>query len=487
MLIHTCFGILLAVFISVINKLLITLWITISINKGVIILEKGLLTRFMEDTWNKTLPLLENTMTKIVYDQFISVVTPHSYENGVFTLLASKEYHKEAINIRHIQKITRCVRTVTDNNDLEVIVISPEDFNKPKSIATKQPTQSYEDTNLRQRYVFETFVKGKCNELAYNAARAAAESPDTCEYNPLFLYGGVGLGKTHLMQSIGNRARELFPDIKIMYVSSETFTNEFITAIVHEDTGLKFKDKYRNVDILLVDDVQFLAGKTGTQEELFHTFNELYSANKQIVLTSDLPPKELKGLEVRLTSRFAAGLIADVNIPDYETRTAILEAKLNKEKVAIPQDVKDFITRNIVSNIRDLEGALNKVMAWATLSNATITLELAEHALKDQLVNAEKPEATMEFIQQVIASHFKITTDELNSRKRAQSISFPRQIAMYLCRKILDKSLPDIGKFFGGRDHSTVIHSCEKIANELEMDDKLRDLIENLESRIKGE
>ena len=441
---------------------------------------------FLEDTWNKTLPLLENGMTQVVFDNFVANVKPYSYDNGVFTLLASKAFHKQTIAMRHIPTITRCIRTVTNNSELEVMVTSPEDFVTPQN-TTRQPTQSYENTNLRQRYIFETFVKGKCNELAYNAARAIAESPQTCEYNPLFLYGGVGLGKTHLIQSIGNRARELYPDIKIMYVSSETFTNEFITAILHEDTGQQFKEKYRNIDILLVDDVQFLAGKPGTQEEMFHTFNELYSANKQIVLTSDLPPKDLKGLEVRLTSRFAAGLIADVNIPDYETRTAILEAKLQKEKIVIPQDVKDFITRNIVSNIRDLEGALNKVMAWATLSNATITLELAEQALKDQLVNAEKPEVTMEYISQIIASHYKISTDDLNSRKRQQPISFPRQIAMYLCRKILDKSLPEIGKFFGGRHHSTVIHSCDSISNEIEIDDKFRHLVEDLESRIMGE
>jgi len=440
----------------------------------------------LQDTWNKALPLLENGMTQVVFDNFVANVTPYSYDNGVFTILASKAFHKQTIAMRHIPTITRCIRSVTNNSELEIRVISPEDLTMPQNTTIKQPTQSYENTNLRQRYVFETFVKGKCNELAYNAARAIAESPQTCEYNPLFLYGGVGLGKTHLIQSIGNRARELFPDIKIMYVSSETFTNEFITAILHEDTGQQFKEKYRNIDILLVDDVQFLAGKPGTQEEMFHTFNELYGANKQIVLTSDLPPKDLKGLEVRLTSRFAAGLIADVNIPDYETRTAILEAKLQKEKIVIPQDVKDFITRNIVSNIRDLEGALNKVMAWATLSNATITLELAEQALKDQLVNAEKPEITMEYIAQIVAAHYKITIEDITSRKRQHPISFPRQIAMYLCRKILDKSLLDIGKYFS-RHHSTVIHSCDSIRDELELDEKLRYTVESLESRINGE
>lgn len=441
--------------------------------------------KYLKEMWDKTLPLLENVMTQVIFDTVISTVTPHFYSKGVLTLQTSKDFNKPTLQKRYLPEITRCVRTVTGISELEIKIVSPEDLNRPINAPALDNGQEYESTNLRQRYIFETFVKGKCNELAYNAARAVAESPESCDYNPLFLYGGVGLGKTHLLQSIGNRARDLYPHIKVMYVSSETFTNEFINAI-RVERGAMFKEKYRNIDILLVDDVQFLAGKPETQEELFHTFNELHSANKQIVLTSDLPPKELKGLEARLTSRFTAGLIADVSMPDYETRTAILEAKIQKEKIDIPQNVKDFITRNVVSNIRDLEGALNKVMAWATLSNATITLELAEHALRDQLINAEKPEVTMEYIQEIIASHFKITTEDLNGRKRSQAIAFPRQIAMYLCRKILDKSLPDIGRFFGGRDHSTVIHSCEKIANEVEIDEKIRLLVEDLEHRISG-
>ena len=440
----------------------------------------------MQTIWENTKPLLENSMTQVFFDSAIETTTPVSYENGILTLMAQADFYKNSLKTRYFHEITRCVKSVSGNNDLEVHIVSPEDFNKAENPQTKLSNYNYEKTNLIHKYVFETFVKGKCNELAYNAAIAVAETPESSNYNPLFLYGGVGLGKTHLVHSIGNRALELFPELKIMYVSSETFTNELVTAI-RENTTLQFKEKYRNVDILIIDDVQFMEKKESTQEEMFHTFNDLYSANKQIILTSDLPPKELVGLESRLTSRFAAGLIADVNIPDYETRTAILEKKLDSEKIEIPQNVKEFITRNIVSNIRDLEGALNKIMAWANLNNATLTLELAQQALKDQLVNAEKPEITMGYIQQIIAAHFKITTEDLNSRKRTQSIVFPRQIAMYLCRKIMDKSLPDVGKFFGGRDHSTVIHSCDKIAYEIESDEKLRILVEDLEIRIRGE
>ena len=439
----------------------------------------------IHDVWQKALPLLEDSMTQVVFDSMIASIIPISYENGIFTLMTNKDFTKASLKTRHFSMLTNVVRSVSGDNEVELHIVSPEDFNKNSSQA-KLSNYNYEKTNLRQKYIFETFVKGKCNELAYSASLAVAETPGTSDYNPLFLYGGVGLGKTHLVHSIGNRVLDLFPELKVMYVSSETFTNEFIAAI-REQTTPQFKEKYRKVDVLLVDDVQFLEGKNETQEEMFHTFNDLYNANKQIVLTSDLPPKELVGLEARLTSRFAAGLITDVNIPDYETRTAILEKKLHSEKIEIPQSVKEFITRNIVSNIRDLEGALNKIMAWATLTKATLTLELAQDALKDQLINAEKPDITMEYIQQVVANHFKLTTDDLNSRKRTQSIVFPRQIAMYLCRKMMDISLPDVGKFFGGRDHSTVIHSCEKIANELEIDEKLRMLVEELEIRIKGE
>ena len=426
-------------------------------------------------------------MTQVVYDSLIVSLVPISYENGILTLMTDKDFSKPSLKNRYFHELTRCVQTAAEDRDLELRFLSPEDFSAAGAIDSKPNNRhNYEKTNLRQKYSFETFVKGKCNELAYAAAKAVAEKPGSSNYNPLFLYGGVGLGKTHLVHSIGNLALDINPELKIMYVSSETFMNEFIASI-REQTTQQFKNKYRDCDILIVDDVQFLVGKTETQEELFHTFNDIYSASKQIVLTSDMPPKELTGLEARLISRFAGGVIADITIPDYETRTAILETKLYNEKIEIPQSVKEFILHNIVSNIRELEGALNKVMAWANLTKATLTLELAQQALKDQLINTHKPEITMGYIQEIVASHFRLPPEDLGSRKRTQSIVFPRQIAMYLCRKIMDKSLPEVGKFFGGRDHSTVIHSCEKIANEIEMDEKLRILVEELELRIRGQ
>jgi len=432
--------------------------------------------------WQQSLPLLENSMTQVVYDTAIISIVPLSYENGVITLKTDKDFYKPSIEKRYLSEITRCMRSVSGIQDIEVRIVSPEDFDETNLARRK----SYERTNLRRKYNFDTFVKGKCNELAYAAAEAVAENPGKTEYNPLFLYGGVGLGKTHIMHSIGNYVVDNFPHLKVLYVTSEDFTSEFITAI-REETKDRFKKKYREADVLLMDDVQFLEGKIETQEEMFHTFNTLYNNSKQIVLTSDQPPKELVSLEARLTSRFAMGLLADVNIPDYETRTAILEKKLDIEHLNIPQNVKDYITRNVVSNIRDLEGALNKLTAYTKLTNARITLELAEQVLKDLFNPNQRPDITVPHIQQVVATHFGVTPSDLAGRKRTQGIVMPRQIAMYLSRKLLDVSLPDVGKFFGGRDHSTVIHSCEKIANEIETDVKLRVLVNDLERNIKGD
>ena len=434
--------------------------------------------------WEETLILLEKSMTEVVFNSVIKTLEPLDFKDNILTLKTHLDFFKGTIIQRYLFEITRCLRSVMNTEDVEVEIVSPEDF--IHSGASPKIDDHYNKTNLRPKYVFETFVKGKSNELAYAAALAVAEAPGKSSYNPLFLYGGVGLGKTHLIQAIGNYVVEQNPMLKVMYVSTETFTSEFIRAI-REDRAQDFKNKYRDCDVLLLDDIQFLEGKEQTQDEMFHTFNTLYNDNKQIVLTSDLPPKELKSLEERLTSRFAMGLLVDITLPDYETRTAILEKKLFTERLTIPTDVKEFITRNIVSNIRDLEGALNKVTAYARLTNEKITLELAEKALKDQLIGNQKPDITVPYIQQVVANHHNLTVDDLIKKSRAQNIVYPRQIAMYLCRKILDVSQPEVGKFFGGKDHTTVIHSCEKIANELESNNELKRVVNELERKIKGE
>ncbi|MCL2016007.1 MAG: chromosomal replication initiator protein DnaA [Defluviitaleaceae bacterium] len=433
--------------------------------------------------WQETLLLLEKTLTDVVYNSMIMKLSPIKLENNTLYLSVESSFFKTAINSRYLYDITRCVRSLTDI-DIEVQIESPNDKTTEETIKF---AENYAKTNLRPKYTFDTFVKGKSNEMAYAAALSIAEQPGESSYNPLFLYGGVGLGKTHLVQSIGNFALEQNPNLSVVYQSTESFTNELIYSI-RDKTTQNFKNKYRRCDLLLLDDIQFLERTVETQEEIFHTFNTLYNENKQIVLTSDLPPKELGNIEKRLTTRFGMGLIVDVTLPDYETRAAILEKKLHLERLALPPAVKEFIIRNIVSNIRDLEGALNKVIAYARFTNTPITLELTREALKDQLEGAEKPIITVEYIQQIVADYHKITVEDLNSRRRTKDIVIPRQIAMYLARKIMKNvTLPQIGAAFGKRDHTTVMHGCEKISGELEYDAKLQDTILDLERKIVGE
>ena len=321
--------------------------------------------------------------------------------------------------------------------------------------------------------------------MAHAASLAVAESPDGA-YNPLFLYGGVGLGKTHLMHSIAHYILEHNPDKKVLYASSETFTNELINSIKNNKNE-EFRNKYRNIDVLLIDDIQFISQKESTQEEFFHTFNTLHESNKQIIISSDRPPKEIKTLEDRLRSRFEWGLIADIQPPDYETRIAILQKKADTDGLTVPNEVMAFIAKCIVSNIRELEGALTRIVAYASLTNQQITIELAENALKDIFSDKTTTQITPELIQEVVANYYNIRTEDITGSKKPKNIAYPRQIAMYLSRKILDISLPKIGERFGGRDHSTVIHACTKIEKELEKDPSLQKTILELEKRIKGQ
>ena len=432
----------------------------------------------IKDTWKKTLPLLEHDITQIFYTSAIAKLEPVSFENGVFILKTDKDFLKDTIKKKYLNKIINCLRTITEE-DIDVRIIGPKDTSKIIE------NDGYKKTNLKPKYIFSNFIKGKCNELAYAGALAVAESPGNTAYNPLFLYGGVGLGKTHLVQSIGNHIFEKNPNFKIIYNSAETFTNEFIQGIRDKDIQ-KFKTKYRECDILILDDIQFLVGKDGTQEELFHTFNDLHNENKQLIFTSDLSPRDLTGLEKRLTSRFSMGLPVEFTMPDYETRAAILDKKLQLENFTMPTDVKDYILANIVSNIRDLEGALNKITAMARLTNKSITMDLAQFALRGQITEQAEREITVELIQEIVATKYKLSVDELKDKKKTQSIVLARQIAMYLCRKILSVSLPAVGKKFGGRDHSTVIHSCSKIEEEIEKDETLKKAINELERSIRG-
>ncbi|WP_312432832.1 chromosomal replication initiator protein DnaA [Lacrimispora sp.] len=339
--------------------------------------------------------------------------------------------------------------------------------------------------NLNPKYTFDTFVVGANNNLAHAASLAVAESPGEI-YNPLFIYGGVGLGKTHLMHSIGHFILKNNPAAKVLYVTSEKFTNELIDAIRNKNnfSPTEFREKYRNNDVLLIDDIQFIIGKESTQEEFFHTFNALYEAKKQIIISSDKPPKEIETLEERLRSRFEWGLTVDIQSPDYETRMAILRKKEEMEGYNIDNEVIKYIATNIKSNIRELEGALTKIVALSRLDNKEITVELAEEALKDIISPNDKREVTPELVIQVVADHYGITPLDISSQKRNKEIVYPRQIVMYLCRDMVGTPLQMIGKYLGGRDHTTIIHGIEKITAEINKNDTLNNTIEILKKKI---
>lgn len=379
--------------------------------------------------------------------------------------------------------------------ECEVEFISKEEAQKNEKAPKKQaPAEAPQDVspealqnaNLNPKYTFDTFVVGANNNLAHAASLAVAESPGEV-YNPLFIYGGVGLGKTHLMHSIAHFILKNNPKAKILYVTSEKFTNELIDAIRNKNntTTTEFREKYRNNDVLLIDDIQFIIGKESTQEEFFHTFNTLYEAKKQIIISSDKPPKEIETLEERLRSRFEWGLTVDIQSPDYETRMAILRKKEEMEGYNIDNEVIKYIATNIKSNIRELEGALTKIVALAKLgTNRDITIELAEEALKDLISPNAAREVTPESIMQVVCDHFGITQLDIASQKRSRDIVIPRQIVMYLCRDMTDTPLQTIGKYMGGRDHTTIIHGAEKIAHDMEKNESLRSTVEILKKKI---
>ncbi len=346
----------------------------------------------------------------------------------------------------------------------------------PASALRPEATQAV-STGLSPRYSFDSFVVSSCNQFAHAAAMAVAEQPSSA-YNPLYIYGGVGLGKTHLMHAIGNRIGRSQPGLRHLYITAETFINELINSIRFEKT-LDFKERYRKVDLLLVDDIQFLAGKERTQEEFFHTFNALYESQKQIVITSDCPPRDIPTLEERLRSRFEWGLIADIQPPDLETKVAILRKKAEAENVQIPEDVALFICSRVRSNIRELEGSLIRLVAYASLTGRRVDLDMAKDTLKD-LIDDRGRSVTIEAIQKCAADYFHIRTSELKSRNNSKHIAFPRQVAMYLCKKLTDKSLPAIGAQFGGKHHTTVIHALRKIEAMRERDREFAKVLDGL-------
>ena len=399
----------------------------------------------------------ETVTVRVPNDLFRDWLTKHYA--GVITE-AVDELQRHGAVIAYVTEATPAVSFVPHPSPP-----AASDTSRPRTIA-----------RLNQRYTFSSFVVGPSNQFAHAAARAVAEAPSR-SYNPLFIYGGVGLGKTHLMHAIGHYLETHSPQFGLTYVSSERFMNEMINAVRY-DKILEFRERYRSIDILLVDDVQFLAGKEGTQTEFFHTFNSLYDAQKQIVISSDCPPHEIPSLEERLRSRFEWGLIADIQPPDLETKVAILKKKAEGESVPLPDNVAIYIAGKIKSNIRELEGSLIRLVAYASLTGRQISLSLAQDVLKG-ILDREDPRVTIEIIQKYVANFFSLKLSDLKSRNNSRSIAHPRQIAMYLCKSLTSASLPQIGKSFGGKHHSTVIHSIRKVENSRKQDAAFNTQIEN--------
>lgn len=447
----------------------------------------------VEQNWDQVLNKmkLEYCSSNISYTTWIAPLTVYEVKDNTVYILVKLKASLEHIQDKYLLPFKVCIAEVTGTEyEVEFVTDSPKVIKEKKesSVQKTRVNAIYEKANLNPKYTFDTFVVGSNNNFAHAASLAVAESPGEI-YNPLFLYGGVGLGKTHLMHSVAHYILEHDPSKKVLYVTSETFTNELIDALKVGKNGNElamttFREKYRNNDVLLIDDIQFIIGKESTQEEFFHTFNSLHSAKKQIIISSDKPPKDMEILEERFRSRFEWGLIADITLPDYETRMAILHKNEEMNGYNISEDVIKYIATNIKSNIRELEGAFNKVMAGAKLEKKEVTLELAEQALKDIISPDEKKVITPEYIISVVAEHYGVTPADLSGNKRNSKIVMPRQVSMYLCREIISTPLKNIGKALGNRDHTTVMHGIEKIENELQNDDNLKNTIDILKKKI---
>jgi len=440
--------------------------------------------------WNTVIPQLEKSLNRPIYEALISSTKPHRVEGETLHIAVPNELVKDWLSKHTVTLLEQEVRQVDESiTAVHFFVGPPEMFDTPLLEKTAYRVEKLSTPAvpfLNPRYTFNHFVVGHGNRFAHAASLAVAEAPAKA-YNPLFLYGGVGLGKTHLMQAIGHHVVSQKPSAKILYITSETFTNELINAI-RDDKTIQFRNKYRSIDVLLVDDVQFLAGKERTQEEFFHTFNTLYEANKQIVVSSDRPPKEIPTLEERLRSRFEWGLTADIQAPDFETRIAILKKKAETSNIAIADDILSYIGSRVVSNIRELEGALIRVVAFASLHKTEISPGVVDDALKNILApgGQEKKNLSIELIKKGVAEHYQVNLDDLSAKIRTREIAEARQIAMYLSRVLTQASFPKIGSEFGGRDHTTVLHACEKIKGVLKKDKATVEAINTITKRLKS-
>lgn len=427
--------------------------------------------------WQQALELLSRQISQPSFETWIQSAQPLSLQGNTLYLSVPHEFARDWLRDQYSNVIKNTLKLLT-NRPMDI------QFVLPPGLDQRVPVEECLSMPLNPNYTFSSFVVGNSNRFAHAASLAVAENPSKA-YNPLFIYGGVGLGKTHLMHALSHHVLANIPQYRVVYVSSEHFTNELINSI-RDDKTEEFRGKYRHIDVLLVDDVQFLAGKERTQEEFFHTFNTLYEANRQIILCSDRPPKDIPTLEDRLRSRFEWGLIADIQPPDLETRIAILQKKAEIEGAVLSQDVMVYIAENFQANIRELEGALIRVAAYTSFYQRQVDVDTAAAILTDMLPQKKQSRITIPVIQKVVANSYNVKPDDLRAKKRNRSIALPRQVAMYLAREYTDSSFPGIGEAFGGRDHTTVIHACEKIGRELKDDpylqQKVREITDELNS-----
>ncbi|OAS83143.1 MULTISPECIES: chromosomal replication initiator protein DnaA [Metabacillus] len=446
----------------------------------------------ISELWSKALGEIEKKISKPSYETWLKSTKAHTIKGDTLTITAPNEFARDWLESRYLHLIADTIYQLTGEEFLIKFIIpqNQRDDEFVQNSPIKQINNNNDEQNeipqsmLNPKYTFDTFVIGSGNRFAHAASLAVAEAPAKA-YNPLFIYGGVGLGKTHLMHAIGHYVMNHNPSAKIVYLSSEKFTNEFINSI-RDNKAVDFRNKYRSVDVLLIDDIQFLAGKESTQEEFFHTFNTLHEESKQIIISSDRPPKEIPTLEDRLRSRFEWGLITDITPPDLETRIAILRKKAKAEGLDIPNEVMLYIANQIDSNIRELEGALIRVVAYSSLINKDINADLAAEALKDIIPNSKPKMIAISDIQRIVGQEFQVKLEDFKAKKRTKSVAFPRQIAMYLSRELTDSSLPKIGEEFGGRDHTTVIHAHEKISKMLQSDEQLQRQLKEITGLIRG-
>mgnify|MGYP000703582535 CR=1 FL=1 len=440
----------------------------------------------LEQIWEEALKMIEEETSPVSFATWIQPIVPCGIIGNKIILQVKESFLKEIIEKRHLPLIRTAIKMVTKNEyDIMITTEEEQKAGNLHNLAAEKPAENELARNLNPKYVFDSFVVGNSNRMAHAASLAVAESPGEA-YNPLYLYGGPGLGKTHLMHSIGHFVLDQNPDRKVLYVTSEQFTNEVIESIRSGNAAKmnKFREKYRTVDVLLIDDVQFIIGKESTQEEFFHTFNVLHSAGKQIILSSDKPPKELETLEERFRSRFEWGLIADIQPPDYETRMAILKKNAENYNKVISEDIFDYIATNIKSNIRELEGAYNKVIAYSRLNNVEITLDNVKEALKDIISPDASRQVTPQLIINIVAEHFGIKPEDIVSKRRNSEFVLPRQICMYLCRMLLDESLQSIAKSLNKKDHTTVIHGIDKITEDIKTNEELKNRIDVIMKKI---